>query len=668
MPAASGTASARAVVLEAAAGEVRGRFGDDGVVEIATAGGASVRVALAGWGREGAVTAPTASTPFSGPGQHPGVRREAGDATEWWEARDEGLEQGFDLSRRPPGDGPLRLWLALDAVAVLDDGAHGATLRTARGDVRCEGLVATDARGRVLEARMEPWEGGLALRVEDGAAEWPVRVDPLYAVVQQNVHGNIFTDFGLALAVLGDVNGDGCDDVAAGAPDAGTTSVYLGCQPLPDGGLGMASSPFAVLSGSAGDGARVAGVGDVNGDGFADVAVANPAASANSGKLDVYLGGAAGVASGGAGFARTGAAGAEYGADVAPAGDVNADGYSDLFVGAPGAGSATGYVTLLLGGASGLTGSTTWDGPAVGARFGHSLSGLGDVNADGYMDLLVGAPSAPQVDGGTGTGRALLYLGKAGGLNTTAAWSTGSTQAGSQLGTSLALVGDVDGDGFVDALVGEPRLDLTLADGGAGTNTGRSYLFPGSPSGLAVTAATWVSGTSLEADMGFRVGGMGDFNGDGYADVQMAADHAPNGALADAGILYVYAGTAGASRWAYNGGSRLGSSANTRLGRAPVVRGDISGDGLADHVYGNPAANRFTFWPGLMGHSGVHSTVESSVAGAQFGSGVGSGDFNGDGYTDLAVGAPGWGSAVAGQGRALVYPGGVTTRSTTGLP
>jgi len=103
-----------------------------------------------------------------------------------------------------------------------------------------------------------------------------------------------------------------------------------------------------------------------------------------------------------------------FGTSVATAGDLNGDGYSDVVVGAPGNASDTGKAYLYLGGASGLSASASWTavGEAAGDRFGASVATAGDVNGDGYSDVVVGAHSHSSY-----TGKAYLYLGGASGLS-----------------------------------------------------------------------------------------------------------------------------------------------------------------------------------------------------------------------------------------------------------
>src|SRR6185503_8682959 len=215
----------------------------------------------------------------------------------------------------------------------------------------------------------------------------------------------------------------------------------------------------------------VAGAGDVNGDGYADVVVGASqydAGHTDEGAVFVFLGGVSGVAdatpAGAATMLESNSADTFLGYSVATAGDVNADGYADLIVGTWGNGTRA---FVFHGGVSGIpSGSlatastviTTTDVPF----FGTAVSTAGDVNADGYAEVIVGGLSSASV-----------YRGGAAGVVTLAPWVLTSTVTGGRFGYSVACAGDVNGDGFADLVVGAPLSDLTEAD------EGHAYVFHG---------------------------------------------------------------------------------------------------------------------------------------------------------------------------------------------
>jgi hypothetical protein len=313
--------------------------------------------------------------------------------------------------------------------------------------------------------------------------------------------------FGVSVAFAGDVNRDGYADVVVGDQALERAYVYLG------GAGGVASSPATTLVGPDAGlhsfGWSVAGAGDVNGDGFADVIIGTAAAGFD-GKAPmrafVYLGSGSGVSPTPA-VTLTGPDGGGFGQSVASAGDVNHDGFADVIVGAGGASKAY----LYMGSASGLASSvavvlTDPDGP--GNAFGQSVAGAGDVNGDGYSDVIVGAAGA-----GVGTGHAVLYLGSASGLRSTPALRlAGPDGPNDQFGISLASAGDVDRDGFGDVVIGAQTVQ----------NSGRVYVYRGAATtGLSSTPAAALVSPFSNAGPGFGhcVAGAGDLDGDGYPDV-----------------------------------------------------------------------------------------------------------------------------------------------------
>ena len=373
-----------------------------------------------------------------------------------------------------------------------------------------------------------------------------------------------------------DVNGDGYADVIVGAPFASTTfgiaHVYLGSS------AGLALSPAVTLTAPGGQysdfGSSVASAGDVNGDGYGDVIVG---ANGDAGGVYVYLGSATGLASTPAVtlINPDGVLG-EVGGSVASAGDVNGDGYADVIVGAEMANALDGRAYVYLGSATGVasTPAVTLNGP-VGAAgyFGESVASAGDVNGDGYDDVIVGAGVSDSFDGG-----AYLYLGSATGLAGTPAVTLSGPDAGGYFGVSVACAGDVNGDGYADVIVGANFVS---------NHDGRAYVYLGSASGLTSSPATTLI-PPLGGDFGQDVASAGDVNGDGYADVIVGASVSS--------LAYVYLGGA------------LGLAASPALtltdpvvntdgtvndfGLSSVSAGDVNGDGYADVLVGSSGSDR----------------------------------------------------------------------------
>ena len=161
------------------------------------------------------------------------------------------------------------------------------------------------------------------------------------------------------------------------------------------------------------------------------------------------------------------------------------------------------------------------------ALFGHAVAAAGDVNGDGFGDILIGAPlfsdftvDPPFFE----VGKAYVYLGSDSGLAATPAWTTlGDDQINARLGSSVAGAGDVDGDGFDDLLVGAPLYNTTGPEE-VPNQVGKAYLFLGSASGPGMASA-WssVGDEQTQAFFGISVASAGDVDQDGFSDVLIGA-------------------------------------------------------------------------------------------------------------------------------------------------
>ena len=326
------------------------------------------------------------------------------------------------------------------------------------------------------------------------------------------------------------------------------------------------------------------------------------------------------------------------GVSVSGAGDVNKDGYADLIVGAHesilgahknDAGvSSPGRAYVY----SGLTGDTlyTFTGEAAYDRLGGSVSGAGDVNKDGYADLIVGASKNDA--GGDKAGRAYVYSGQTGGLLYT---FTGEA-AGDEFGRSVSGAGDVNGDGYADLIVGTSL---------AGTG-GKAYVYSGQTGGLLWT----FNGEATGDGFGCSVSGAGDVNKDGYADLIVGA-YANDAGGYNAGRAYVYSGQTGALLYTFTG-----EASTDQFGESVSGAGDVDGDGYADLIVGAVLTytGRAYVYSGQTG--ALLYTFNGEAANDQFGCSVsGAGDVNKDGYADLIVGARYNDAGGGGAGRAYVY-------------
>ncbi len=321
--------------------------------------------------------------------------------------------------------------------------------------------------------------------------------------------------------------------------------------------------------------------------------------------------------------------------------DMNGDGYADLAVGDPGNGSP-GAVYVYQGSAAGFTTPPTivTSPVAGGTGFGYSVASAGDVNGDGFADMVVGAYGVPSA-AGTDAGAVYIYLGSATGIGTSPAITLKSVAgAGSAFGVSVASAGDVNGDGYADILVGADTVS---------NDTGAAYVFFGGPGVLNPTPATLRSpGGSGGAAFGNWVAGAGDVNGDGLGDVVVGA----YGTTSPAGSAYVFNGTSVLAPGSTLSSASATISGSGHTGSAVATAGDVNGDGYADILVAadsttsGDAANVGGIGLFLGGPNGISSKFAVAIAGTGagdlFGASVASaGDVNGDGYADVVVGAPG---------------------------
>ncbi len=479
---------------------------------------------------------------------------------------------------------------------------------------------------------------------------------------------------GSVVRTAGDVNGDGLSDLLAGESGYTNGESFEGHVVVHYGaGTGPSLVPNWTLTQSAIDnpnlGWSVASAGDVNGDGYEDVVVGSPTwynftvgGSVNNGLVLLFYGHATGL-SPSYDWMAYGANNDQLGVSVAGA-DLNGDGYSDLVVGAHTAGGNAGHVCIWYGSATGpsvVAPNVTIPAPGVGGYFGAWVAAAGDVNNDGYPDIVVGAPNAESATTPvTDEGVAYCYKGSAAGIVTTPIWSRAGGQANSHLGACGAGAGDVNGDGYADLVIGQPDYDTTDKLGNPVTDGGRVLIEYGSPTGPATESIL----SSFSAwRFGASVAGAGDVNGDGYSDFVVGAPNAQF-SLAGEGAARVYTGGPSGIGLLW---TQYGGEANGGFGSAVSSAGDVDGDGLSDvlvgavfqdmggsqdqgraYVYRGPLpAGASAFWTASGGSS--FANLGHSLASA--------GDVNGDGWNDLVFGLPGYNGTGYRQGQARVYYG-----------
>ena len=425
---------------------------------------------------------------------------------------------------------------------------------------------------------------------DDGSSLEPVSTEPGpdpvdVPDVREAVPGkNPGEAFGGQTAGIGDVDNDGYDDVAVLVPYRGYCVVFLGGHQVLESPVHPLEGTGLILSLQS----QVRPAGDIDFDGFDDVLITAPDLYVDgmraAGAVFIFYGSPSGLRESPEQVVLGTQKDMRLGSDVDSVGDINKDGYSDIVVGSDGWDGARGMAQLFMGGPDGLDLDPvwTWQGENPGDRFGHAVTGAGDINADGWMDFAVGAPF---VNGGEGRGAIYFFYGRA----DLSVMEPGQIIEGkvpkSYFGLSLRMAGDVNRDGFADLIISAPE-----ADSGPNLKAGKVELYLGSERGIDTKPRLVFQGESSEALLGYSIAFLGDVNRDGFDDVGIGAPYHSYGGEAERGKFYVFLGDKGGFRKEPSV-QEMGSAAGDHFSMGLAGAGDLDGDGFADVLVGAPGAD-----------------------------------------------------------------------------
>jgi len=398
----------------------------------------------------------------------------------------------------------------------------------------------------------------------------------------------------ITVSSAGDFNGDGIDDIIIGSQggdpggvaNAGESYVVFGQA----GGFGATldvstlngTNGFTISGADASDNAGLAvSAGDLNNDGYDDVVVggflADPNGANDAGEIYVVYGGEGvqpadvnvSTLDGTNGFVINGTeAGAQAGRAISSAGDVNGDGIDDLLIGAPKGDYDLGGAYVVYGQDGGHGASMDLDnldgtngfrivGASDGGEAGYSVASAGDINGDGFDDILVGAPKSNFFDSYYGYdiiqgGETFVVFGTAAGFDATLNLSqldgrngfivNGPQEDNDNLGNSVSSAGDINGDGYDDLIIGSPKVDAL-----GNNDSGASYVLYGQDFQGNVTHQGTAAADTLTGDIGANVmiGGQGDdfLTGAGGMDVLYGGEGNDTLAISDLAPQRIDGGT-----------------------------------------------------------------------------------------------------------------------------
>ena len=521
-----------------------------------------------------------------------------------------------------------------------------------------------------------------------------------FAAIQTNngfaINGASAGDqIGGSVSTAGDFNGDGFADLliaSAGTNGTGNTVAVVFRETSGSNvELSMLGNNGFLIEGLVAESSNinqfsVSGAGDVNGDGLDDIIIganhADPNTVNNSGASYVVFGstdsGSIALsdiadANNNTGFVLNGANPNDYsGVSVSGAGDVNGDGLDDILIGANGANDNSGASYVVFGKSDGSAvelsdiadgAGFVLNGATMDDQSGISVNGAGDVNGDGFDDLIVGAPNAGP-NNNTSSGASYVVFGKSDGgivelseiADNNAGFVLNGASENDQSGRSVSGAGDVNGDGLDDIIIGARQADPN------GLSSGASYVVFGKIDGNAVelsdiadNAGFVINGVDVSDNSGISVSGAGDVNGDGLDDLIIGADRADPNNNDNSGASYLVFGKRDDNavelafvEFGIGGFVINGASADDQSGVSVSGAGDVDGDGFDDLIVGASRAD-----PNSVADSGAGYVIFGGQGGSDSA-------MRGTAGTDTLTGTTGADQIIGGLGNdTLIGNGGI---------
>jgi len=470
------------------------------------------------------------------------------------------------------------------------------------------------------------------------------------------------SEYGSTVTDLGDFNGDSYPDFAVGALQAGYNDGHVFIY---FGGPELDNIVDLILYGdneNSNFGVCVNGAGDLNADGFDDIIIGSGISSSNDKKCKIYFGGsnpdtiADKVIYGGASNSQ------HFSFRVSGAGDVNNDGFDDVVIGDYGYNNNSGEAYIYFGGAEmdtvcDIVLSPNVVSPVYGGAFGSPVEQAGDINNDGFDDVIIGSPW----ENGS-TGAAYIFFGGEG-MDTNAIKIEGrmieQIHAGN-FGYSVSGARDVNNDGFDDVVIGTSF--------NASFHRGMTYVYYGSAEMDTVPDIIISAENTDTYNFGFAVSDVGDVNNDEFNDIAISAIGTGN----TPGYTFVFYG--GTDMDNIPDIQILGEPSEENMlggfGSSVSGTGDINADGYDDLIVGNSNYFNHAGRSYIYFGSSTADTVSDIVLEGEFMNNYTAyatsiiEDINNDGFDDILLGAPGYrgdGITDFGTGRVYIYFGGLTT-------